>query len=125
MWTCYLQKTMSLIFSLISRGFASSTMASAAIKNVTVVGGGLMGSGIAQVAAQAGNDVVLVDISENVLGKAKSAIQKNLSRVAKKKFKDDSSKIDEFIKKSMDHLKFSVDLTKTAENSDTHFGSYC
>lgn len=40
---------MSLIFSVISRGFASSPMASAAIKNVTIVGGGLMGSGIAQV----------------------------------------------------------------------------
>lgn len=43
------KKDMSLIFSVISRGFASSPMASAAIKNVTIVGGGLMGSGIAQV----------------------------------------------------------------------------
>ncbi|XP_073991659.1 hydroxyacyl-coenzyme A dehydrogenase, mitochondrial-like [Rhodnius prolixus] len=109
---------MSLIFSVISRGFASSPMASAAIKNVTIVGGGLMGSGIAQVAAQTGHNVVLVDISENVLGKAKVAIQKNLSRVAKKQFKDDSSKIEEFIKKSMDNLKFSVDLTKTVEKTD-------
>lgn len=40
---------MSLSFTVIKRGFASSVQMRAAIKNVTVIGGGLMGSGIAQV----------------------------------------------------------------------------
>lgn len=40
---------MSLSFKIINRGFSSSAQMRAAIKNVTVVGGGLMGSGIAQV----------------------------------------------------------------------------
>ncbi|KAK9505580.1 hypothetical protein O3M35_009598 [Rhynocoris fuscipes] len=109
---------MSLLFSVISRGFASSSMAAAAIKNVTVVGGGLMGSGIAQVAAQTGHNVVLVDINEKVLEKAKQAIQKNLARVAKKQFKDDTAKSDAFIKKTMDQLKFSIDLTSTVKSTD-------
>jgi 3-hydroxybutyryl-CoA dehydrogenase len=38
-----------------------------AIKNVGVVGGGLMGSGIAQTAAQAGYDVLLAEVSQDLL----------------------------------------------------------
>lgn len=39
---------MNSAFGIVSRSF-SSTATMSAIKNVTVVGGGLMGSGIAQV----------------------------------------------------------------------------
>ena len=41
-----------------------------AIQKVMIVGSGLMGSGIAQVCAQAGIDVVLSDVSEKALEKA-------------------------------------------------------
>lgn len=51
---------------------------------VTVVGAGTMGNGIAQVFAQGGNEVVLTDIIEPVLEKAKITISKSLERLAKK-----------------------------------------
>jgi hypothetical protein len=40
---------MALPFLVLSRHLSSSPAMAAAIKNVTVIGGGLMGSGIAQV----------------------------------------------------------------------------
>ena len=57
------------------------------IEEVVVIGGGLMGSGIAQVAAQTGHKVTLVDISDDVLSKASNRIQESIKRVAKKQFK--------------------------------------
>src|SRR6476620_10730993 len=38
-----------------------------AIKKVGVVGGGLMGSGIAQTAAQAGYDVIMAEVNQELL----------------------------------------------------------
>jgi 3-hydroxybutyryl-CoA dehydrogenase len=48
--------------------------------NVAVVGSGVMGAGIAQVCAMAGNDVILYDINAEALIKAKAGILKNLSK---------------------------------------------
>ncbi len=50
------------------------------IKNVCVIGAGVMGSGIAQLAATHGYHVNLVDINEGLLKKAKVSIDKNLNR---------------------------------------------
>jgi 3-hydroxybutyryl-CoA dehydrogenase len=44
------------------------------IRKVLVVGSGLMGSGIAQVCAQAGINVVLNDVSEEALTRARKNI---------------------------------------------------
>jgi len=54
------------------------------IKKVGVVGGGTMGNGIAHVFALKGYDVVLVDISKDVLDKAIATIAGNLDRQVKK-----------------------------------------
>ncbi len=54
------------------------------IKKIAVVGAGTMGSGIAQVAALSGFDVHLIDISDEVLGKAIGVIEKNMGRQLKK-----------------------------------------
>lgn len=54
------------------------------IKTVGVLGAGQMGSGIAQVMAQQEIAVVLYDISEAQLAKARAGIQKNLERQAEK-----------------------------------------
>lgn len=51
---------------------------------VGVVGGGQMGSGIAQVAATYGLKVILQDISEPQLAKAKAGISASLDRLIKK-----------------------------------------
>jgi 3-hydroxybutyryl-CoA dehydrogenase len=50
------------------------------MKNVTVIGSGTMGNGIAHVFAQFGNKVNLVDISQPALDKAIATIGKNLDR---------------------------------------------
>jgi len=54
------------------------------IRRVGVVGAGQMGSGIAHVFAVAGYDVLLNDISEEALAKARAQIEKNLSRQAER-----------------------------------------
>ena len=50
------------------------------MKNITVIGSGTMGNGIAHVFAQFGYSVSLVDISEPVLQKALATIAKNIDR---------------------------------------------
>jgi len=63
------------------------------IKKVGVIGSGQMGNGIAHVAALAGFDVVLNDISADRIKSALATINGNLSRqVAKKVISDDTRK---------------------------------
>jgi len=50
------------------------------MKNITVIGSGTMGNGIAHVFAQNGYNVSLVDINEAALKKAVDTISKNLDR---------------------------------------------
>ena len=49
------------------------------IKRIMVVGAGFMGSGIAQVMAAAGYDVVLMDVADGFVRKGMAAIEKNLA----------------------------------------------
>ena len=49
-----------------------------------VVGAGTMGNGIAQVFAAHGHDVVLVDVNEEFLERARAAVDKSLARLVKK-----------------------------------------
>jgi 3-hydroxybutyryl-CoA dehydrogenase len=62
------------------------------MKNVTVIGGGTMGNGIAHVFAQYGYEVSLVDISSEVLDRALSTISKNLDRQVAKGTLSESEK---------------------------------
>lgn len=50
------------------------------MKNITVIGSGTMGNGIAHVFAQTGYDVTLVDISKEALDRGLKTIAKNLDR---------------------------------------------
>lgn len=54
------------------------------IKKVGVVGAGTMGSGIAQVVASSGRNVVLVDVFDGALDKGMKGIEKSLGRLVKK-----------------------------------------
>src|ERR1043165_8633514 len=56
----------------------------ATIKKVGVLGCGLMGSGIAQVAAQAGYDVVVREVEQKYLDKGLAGIQKSLGKFVEK-----------------------------------------
>jgi 3-hydroxybutyryl-CoA dehydrogenase len=55
-----------------------------AIQRVGVVGCGLMGSGIAQTAAQAGFSVVVREVSDELLKKGLASIEKNVNRLVEK-----------------------------------------
>ena len=56
----------------------------AEIKKVGVVGGGLMGHGIAQVTATAGYDVVVREVDQSVVDKCMGKINKQLARAVEK-----------------------------------------
>lgn len=61
------------------------------MQNITVIGAGTMGNGIAHVFAQSGFSVSLVDISQEALDRAIATIDKNLSRlVVKEKISEET-----------------------------------
>ncbi len=62
------------------------------VKTIMVIGAGQMGNGIAQVGAQAGYDVVLTDISQDLVDKGMANVEKNLSRMVKKDKMSDGDK---------------------------------
>lgn len=77
------------------------------IKKVAVIGAGTMGLGIAQVFAQKEYKVILFDLNAEILEKAKSIIEKNLSKAA------DSKRISEENKyTSLAQIEFTSDFTK-------------
>ncbi|GJQ83655.1 hypothetical protein Trydic_g14365 [Trypoxylus dichotomus] len=102
--------------SIIKRNF--STTAKNAIRNVTVIGGGLMGSGIAQVTAQAGQNVTLVEINEDLIQKARTSIVTSLTRVAKKLYKDRPSEGEAFIKNAQSRIKTSTNPSEAVRDAD-------
>lgn len=59
---------------------------------VAVVGAGLMGAGIAQVAAQAGWDVVLHDVAPAALDRAMRAMRESTARLVAKQLLDETSR---------------------------------
>jgi len=62
------------------------------VSRVAVVGGGTMGNGIAQVFAQSGFDVTLVEVSRERLDGAVGSISKSLDRLVKKGSIDEGGK---------------------------------
>ena len=63
------------------------------MKNITVIGAGTMGNGIAHTFAQKNFNVCLVDISADSLNRAVSTISKNLDRLIKKEKITETEKI--------------------------------
>jgi 3-hydroxybutyryl-CoA dehydrogenase len=83
------------------------------MKNITVIGSGTMGNGIAHVFAQAGFHVSLTDVSEAALQKAVATISANLDRQIKKET------ITEEIKKTtLSNIKTFTDLREAARKAD-------
>ncbi|KAL7052623.1 hypothetical protein ACKWTF_004942 [Chironomus riparius] len=104
----------NLINHVIKRTMSSGSV----INHVTIIGAGLMGSGIAQVAATSGHRVTMVELDEKLLDKARKGIEKSLERVGKKQFKDEESKITGFVKESMDRISGSTDLSTVVKDTD-------
>lgn len=77
-----------------------------------------MGSGIAQVSAQAGYQVTLVDLNEQLLGKAVHSIQTSLERVAKKQLKDKPDEANQLVAKAMGNLSTSQSAAEAAKSAD-------
>ena len=87
-----------------------------AIQKIMVVGAGQMGSGIAQVCAQAGFDVKLNDMKQEFFDRGLGVITKNLTRdVAKgRKTEDEKDAVLSRISMSLD-LKDAVDADLVIE----------
>ncbi len=83
------------------------------MKNISVIGSGTMGNGIAHSFAQMGYNVTLLDISTQNLTKAKETISKNLDRMIKRE------KISENEKKDiLNRIMFVSEFNVKIENSD-------
>lgn len=82
------------------------------IKTIMVVGAGFMGSGIAQVAAQSGYDVILNDIEATFTEKSMHSLSEHLSkRVSKGKLTDDDRN------RILSHITGSADI-EDAQDAD-------
>ncbi|WP_419698824.1 3-hydroxyacyl-CoA dehydrogenase family protein [Mucilaginibacter sp. NFX135] len=83
------------------------------MKNITVIGSGTMGNGIAHTFAQHGFIVSLIDINAEALNKAVQTIANNLDRQVKKGSIDEQLKTD-----TLSRIKTYTDLSSGAENAD-------
>jgi 3-hydroxybutyryl-CoA dehydrogenase len=83
------------------------------IKNVCVLGAGLMGNGIAQVCAQAGFQVTMRDIEQRFIDAGMNTIKKNLSRDVEK-----GKKTQEEMTAILGRIKPTLTLKEAAANAD-------
>eukprot|EP00088_Acartia_fossae_P022767 TRINITY_DN2388_c0_g1_i1.p2 TRINITY_DN2388_c0_g1~~TRINITY_DN2388_c0_g1_i1.p2 ORF type:complete len:309 (-),score=108.68 TRINITY_DN2388_c0_g1_i1:223-1149(-) len=109
---------MAFMNQLCRRGIATSNVFGAKIQEVVVIGGGLMGAGIAQVGAQTGHKVTLVDISPEVLAASEKRMGDSIARVAKKQFKDDPAAAAGFKDKVMSNVSTATSANKALETAD-------
>ncbi|QOR67397.1 3-hydroxyacyl-CoA dehydrogenase family protein [Cytobacillus suaedae] len=83
------------------------------IKKVTVIGAGLMGNGIAQSMATGGKEIILYDISQDVLDRGMSTIQKSLARFVK------SGHLSaEVSKQALDNISTTLDINTAVAQAD-------
>lgn len=69
-------------------------------------------------AAQSGHNVTLVEVSADLLKKAEGAIVTNLSRVAKKVYKDNPAEGEKFVAAARSNLKTSTDANAAVADAD-------
>ena len=83
------------------------------MKNITVIGAGTMGNGIAHVFAQSGFNVELFDISEAALERAVATIGKNMDRqIAKERLTEDAKN------EALGRLNTGTDLATAVQGAD-------
>ena len=85
-------------------------MSTATIERVGVVGGGLMGSGIAEVCARAGLDVIVREVDDDAVAAARGRIDNSLSRAVR------SGKLTEEAREDATaHIRLTTDLGDLAD----------
>jgi 3-hydroxybutyryl-CoA dehydrogenase len=83
------------------------------MKNITVIGSGTMGNGIAHTFAQFGFDVALVDVNREALDRAMQTITAHLERQVKKEVIDDTLKL-----AALNRIKTFTELSDGVKNAD-------
>lgn len=83
------------------------------MKNITVIGAGTMGNGIAHTFAQFGYQVSLVDVSQESLDRGVATITKNLDRMLAKEKISEANKLD-----TLNNISTFTDLKEGAKNAD-------
>jgi len=83
------------------------------VEKITVLGAGIMGHGIAQIAAAAGFKVTVRDIAQKFLDKAKTGIERNLNRNVER-----GRMTEEAMQETLGNLAFKVDLAEAVKDAD-------
>jgi len=83
------------------------------IKNISIIGGGTMGNGIAHVFALKGFNVSLIEMTAELSNKALNTIKKNLDRQQNKNIISENEKND-----AISHIKTFIGVDLTPPNSD-------
>ena len=83
------------------------------IKKISIIGGGIMGSGITQVSAVAGYNVRIQDISKEALDRAKKTIEKSLNKFVEKGKMEESA-----MKTALDRIQYGSDLEEACKDGD-------
>ncbi len=80
------------------------------ISRVGVVGGGLMGGGIAEVCAKAGVDTLVVEVNDELVDRARTGIERSLAKAVEREKLDETGR-----DVVLDHLAFTTDATDLAD----------
>jgi 3-hydroxybutyryl-CoA dehydrogenase len=83
------------------------------MKNISVIGAGTMGNGIAHVFAQKGFNVSLIDVSAESLEKGLATIEKNLDRQVNKELLDEAGK-----SAALENISTFTNLKEGVKNAD-------
>lgn len=112
-----LRRNRQHISSVLQKGIATSSIDNEKFQHITVLGGGVMGAGIAQLNAQNGFDVTVVD-SDEYVQKCLVSIIRSLNIIAGKKFPDEKKAQKKFIDDTLSHIKTTQKLEEGCVNSD-------
>jgi enoyl-CoA hydratase/3-hydroxyacyl-CoA dehydrogenase len=82
------------------------------IRTVAIIGAGIMGHGIAEVAAMSGQDVMLVDVSQKFLSRASEEISASLTKLSEK------GALRETSEKILGRIRFTTDIQEAVRDVD-------
>ncbi len=80
------------------------------MNKISIIGAGTMGTDIAQVFARKGFDVIVRDITDEIIARSSAKLEKTVSRLVEKGKLSAEDK-----QKMMQHITFTTDLEKTAD----------